>query len=92
MSESKNEENRRENFSKVFILMSLSFVLLSATVSRHSELKQLILEQSQKLNLTPFLNHSILVFNRVPKVSQVFLNFSTGPPALKLISKSLKPF
>ena len=67
--EGEDGENRKESFSKIFVLMSLSFVALSATVSWHSDLKESIFEESQKMNLTPFLNHSLLVFNRVPKVN-----------------------
>ena len=66
-----NVEEEEESFLKCFIILSLSFVLLSVAVSNRLEVEKSIFEELQKLNVTPYMNQSLLVFNRVPKVKTI---------------------
>lgn len=66
-----NVEEEEESFLKCFIILSLSFVLLSVAVSNRLEVEKSIFEEVQKLNVTPYMNQSLLVFNRVPKVKTI---------------------
>ena len=66
-----NVEEEEESFLKFFIILSLSFVLLSVAVSNRLEVEKSIFEELQKLNVTPYMNQSLLVFNRVPKVKTI---------------------
>ena len=60
----KNEEI----FLRSFIFVAASFALLSVVLSQYFEVKESILTEARRLNITANCNESLLVFNRVPKV------------------------
>ncbi len=53
---------------KDFIIISSVIALLSLSLSRNLEVRQNVLSERNKLNVTPLCNESLLIFNRVPKV------------------------
>jgi len=55
-------------FWRSFVFVSVSLAVLSVGLSQYYDIKESILSESKRLNVTANCNESLLVFNRVPKV------------------------
>lgn len=62
------KESEKSLTLKDFIIISSVIALLSLSLSRNLEVRQNVLSERNKLNVTPLCNESLLIFNRVPKV------------------------
>ena len=57
-----------EHYFKETAIIACSVLLISFAVSQNLEVKEHLLRERNKLNVTSNCNESLLIFNRVPKV------------------------